>query len=188
MATSMTSQWIEDIPIQDMKLYFDSFKQMYKEFDALSELTLAILQSMGIILKGLSSPTRRTQGKITNRFTEFDDEDEQEMEEEGVYSSTNRADILTMQNAEDFQRKSETQAGFPESPFIESGNYLNRGESRKQNTPFTSHNNHELMALTQDAQTTDLHFGTENRKYRAGAGSMGQEETEEQKRLHYASA
>ena len=97
-AEASQQQWIEDLPIDEMKLYFDSFKQMYKEFDALSELTQAILQSMGIILKGLSSP--RTQGKITNRFSEFDD-DEAEMEEEGVYSSTNRADILTMQNAED---------------------------------------------------------------------------------------
>jgi len=60
-----------------MKLYFEHFKQTYEEFLALSQLTTEILQSMGIILKGLSS---RTGGIHSNRFTEFDHSDN-EMEE-----------------------------------------------------------------------------------------------------------
>ena len=70
-----TQQYIEDIPINEMKLYFEQFKSTYVEFLSLSELTTEILQSMGIILKGLSNDHRRmTAGIVTNRFTEFDDE------------------------------------------------------------------------------------------------------------------
>ena len=39
-----TTQWIEDIPIDEMKLDFESFKANYQEFAALSDLTTAILQ------------------------------------------------------------------------------------------------------------------------------------------------
>ncbi len=78
-----------------MKLYFEQYKQSYNEFLALSELTTQILQSMGIILKGLRSD-RHHSGIHSNRFSEFDDEAEQEMEEDGIYSSMNRGDILTM--------------------------------------------------------------------------------------------
>ena len=37
---------------------------------------------------------RHTSGQHSNRFTEFDDEAEQEMEEDGVYSSMNNLDEL----------------------------------------------------------------------------------------------
>ena len=56
---------------------------------------------MGIILKGLQTGGRRTSGIHSNRFSEFDDEAEQEMEEDGVYSSMNKIDELTMQNLDD---------------------------------------------------------------------------------------
>ena len=69
------TQWIEDIPIAEMKLYMDNFRQVYEEFQALSELTTEILQSMGIILLKTLTPVAAN-GVITNRFTEFDDDDE----------------------------------------------------------------------------------------------------------------
>ena len=97
-----TQQYIEDIPINEMKLYFEHFKSTYVEFLSLSELTTEILQSMGIILKGLSNDHRRmTAGIVTNRFSEFDDEQEQMMTEEAVYSSSNNIDVLTMQNLDE---------------------------------------------------------------------------------------
>lgn len=71
-----------------MKLYFDHFTQTYLEFLSLSELTTEILQSMGIILKGLSNDRRMTAGIQSNRFAEFEDETEQEMMEEGVFSNS----------------------------------------------------------------------------------------------------
>ena len=100
---SSSSQWIEDIPIEDMKLYFDHFKSNYQEFQALYELTHSILQSMGIVpLKSLvsSNNERCTGGIQTNRFTEFDDDEEQEMMEEGVFSRGAHNNILNMQNPE----------------------------------------------------------------------------------------
>lgn len=82
------SEFIEDIPVREMKLSFESFKQVYKEFEALSELTTEILASMGIILKGLSSSQHPKGGVNATRFTEFDeDDDEQQMLEDGVYNS-----------------------------------------------------------------------------------------------------
>ena len=51
-----TSEWIEDIPIDEMKLDFESFKANYQEFAALSDLTTAILQQKGVICRELSPP------------------------------------------------------------------------------------------------------------------------------------
>ena len=43
--------------------------------------------------------------------------------------------------------------------------------------------------LNQEPLATDLHFGTENKKWKAaGQDEIDAEETEEQKRMHYASA
>ena len=82
------SEFIEDIPVREMKLSFESFKQVYKEFEALSELTTEILASMGIILRGLSLSQQPKGGVNATRFTEFDeDDDEQQMLEDGVYNS-----------------------------------------------------------------------------------------------------
>ena len=57
---------------------------------------------MGIIpLKTLTnSQIDRTAGIVTNRFTEFDDDEEQEMMEEGVYSRGAHANVLTMSEYE----------------------------------------------------------------------------------------
>ena len=85
----------------EMKLYYENYRQTYSEFLALSELTTLILQSMGIILKGLNTD-RHTSGMQASRFTEFsEDDEEQQMEIDGVYSSMNKGDILTMQNLDD---------------------------------------------------------------------------------------
>ena len=67
---------------------------------------------MGIILRGLSTNDhhrRMTQGIVNNRFSEFTEENDQDqyeqtMMEEGVYSKSNRADVLTMQNLDDTAR------------------------------------------------------------------------------------
>ena len=48
------TQWIEDLPISEMKLAFENFVQGHDEFVALSDLTTEILMSMGIILRSLS--------------------------------------------------------------------------------------------------------------------------------------
>lgn len=71
-----------------MKLFYENYRQIYNEFLALSELTTMVLQSMGIILKGLNL---HNSGVQKSRFTEFsdDDEQEQEMAEDGVFSSMN---------------------------------------------------------------------------------------------------
>ena len=96
---------------------------------ALSELTTAVLAEMGIILRPLQSTGRHTGGKHSNRFTEFDDEDEQEMEEEAVYSSTNREDILTMQQLDEstgiISSPKHGDIELPMSPDINNQNYLN---------------------------------------------------------------
>ena len=90
-----------------MKLYFENFKQAYKEFLALSELVTAILSSMGIILRGLtdSRANRKTSGMKSNKFTEWDDEENSEeevqMDDDGVHSSLVGPDVLTMQNLDD---------------------------------------------------------------------------------------
>ena len=43
--------------------------------------------------------------------------------------------------------------------------------------------------LGQEPLATDLHYGTENKKWKAaGQDELDTEETEEQKRMHYASA
>ena len=71
------SEFIEDIPVREMKLSFESFKQVYKEFEALSELTTEILASMGIILRGLSLSQQPKGGVNATRFTEFDEDDDE---------------------------------------------------------------------------------------------------------------
>lgn len=51
---------------------------------------------MGVILRQIGSG-RMTTGIVNNRFMEFESDDqEQLMMEDGVYSSQNKADILTM--------------------------------------------------------------------------------------------
>ena len=78
LARSRT-QWIEDLPLEEMQLCFDNFQSNYKEFQVLLELTLAILQSMDIIpLKSLTSSNmdRQFGGIQKDRFTEFDDDEE----------------------------------------------------------------------------------------------------------------
>lgn len=96
------SQWIEDIPIAEMKLHIDNFKVIYKEFLALSELTTMILQKQGILLKSLTQTARHNStGLVSTRFNEFDETQEMEMDEEAVYSSCNNRDILTMQPHDD---------------------------------------------------------------------------------------
>lgn len=69
------AQWIEDIPVEEMKLYYENFRSTYLEFLALSELTNLVLQSMGIILKGLRNG-HTTSGKQASRFNEFSDDEE----------------------------------------------------------------------------------------------------------------
>ena len=84
-----------------MKIFFDNFRQTQAEFLALAQLTKEILQSMGIILRALKGTTPRG-GVNKPHFDEFDDdEEEQEMQEEGVYSSMNGPDVLTMQNLDE---------------------------------------------------------------------------------------
>lgn len=65
----------------------------------LFELTYTILQSMDIIpLKSLPNQSTEpiTGGITTPLFNEFDDEEEQEMMEEGVYSRGAHPNVLNM--------------------------------------------------------------------------------------------
>lgn len=77
--------WIEDLPLENLKLDYQLFKVTYKEFIILTELTILILEQMGIFLKQLTQP-KNTQGRIIKTFEEFDDNSlEQQMEEDGLY-------------------------------------------------------------------------------------------------------
>jgi len=51
--THIGSQWIEDLPIEELELSFDNFEQYYDEFVVFHDLTTAILASKGIILRSL---------------------------------------------------------------------------------------------------------------------------------------
>lgn len=148
-----TAQWIEDIPVEEMKLYYESFRSTYMEFLALSELTNLVLQSMGIILKGLRSG--QTSGIQANRFNEFSDDEEQQMEEDGVYSSVNKEDILTMKNLDDSTNI---------VPHL-----ARSGRDKKAPFESTCQDNLALtkgMNLKEESQFTgDLHFETVNKKY-----------------------
>ena len=62
--TKMSTQWIEDLPIDEMKLFFDNFKQYHDEFVALADLTTEILMSMGIILRSLQQNLGRSGGVV----------------------------------------------------------------------------------------------------------------------------
>ena len=47
------SVWIEELPMDELKLEYNHFRNAYKEFRVLSELTITVLQDMGIFLKPL---------------------------------------------------------------------------------------------------------------------------------------
>ena len=75
-----TAQWIEDLPIEQLKLYFNQYRTAYKEFVVLSELTTIILQNMGIFLKTFVNRERRK----SDRILEIEEEGELEMTD-GIY-------------------------------------------------------------------------------------------------------
>ena len=41
---SSQNQWIEDLPIEEMKLFYDQFKQVHHEFVSMSDLTRVIME------------------------------------------------------------------------------------------------------------------------------------------------
>jgi hypothetical protein len=43
MLSPTNSQYIEDVPTADLKLFFKGFKEIYKEFSVLQEMTTKIL-------------------------------------------------------------------------------------------------------------------------------------------------
>ena len=68
-------QYIEDLPVEKLKLYFSHFSNSYKEYQALYELTILILQSKGLLLKGL------TLGSNPLGHTRSDEVEEQQMDD-----------------------------------------------------------------------------------------------------------
>ena len=85
------------MPIDVLKLFFENFKSSHEEFTVLQDLTTEILASMGIILRSLRKQNLGRSGGVesANFREDFDDEDEREqtMDDEGVFSSTN---VLTI--------------------------------------------------------------------------------------------
>lgn len=75
-----TAHWIEDLPIEQLKLYFNQYRTAYKEFVVLSEMTTIILQDMGIFLKTFT----RTERRKSDRILELEEEGELEMTD-GIY-------------------------------------------------------------------------------------------------------
>ena len=69
-STGLSSHWIEDLPIEQLKLFFPQFQQVFKEFIVLSELTTNILSSMGIFMK-TEKPRKRS-----DRILELEEEGE----------------------------------------------------------------------------------------------------------------
>lgn len=45
------SQYIEDVPTAELKLFFKGFQEIYLEFVVLQEMTKTVLEGMGIFLK-----------------------------------------------------------------------------------------------------------------------------------------
>ena len=79
-STGLSSHWIEDLPVEQLKLFFPQFQQVYKEFIVLSELTTNILSSMGIFMK-TEKPRKRS-----DRILELEEEGELEMTD-GLFQS-----------------------------------------------------------------------------------------------------
>jgi len=74
--------WIEDLPLDQLKLFFTHYRTTYKEFIILSEMTTTILQDMGIFLKTF---TRKRSDRKPAHFMDFEEEGELEMSDQGVY-------------------------------------------------------------------------------------------------------
>ena len=62
--------WIEELPINQLRLEYNHFRVAYKEFRVLNELTVIILQDMGIFLK---APPK-------NKYSDLDLEVSEDME------------------------------------------------------------------------------------------------------------
>ena len=79
--------WIEDLPINELKLTFSHFQTSFSEFIILSEITTIILWDMGIVLKSASKmPPKRSQTERAYSDLTLSEE-ELEMTDLGVFES-----------------------------------------------------------------------------------------------------
>ena len=95
----MSSHWIEDLPLEQLKLFFPQFQQVYKEFIVLSEMTTNILASMGQFIM-TEKPRRRS-----DRIPELAEEDEQEMTD-GIFQSQEQLEHLRMDDQSTYEANS----------------------------------------------------------------------------------
>ena len=119
------SVWIEELPMDELKLEYNHFRNAYKEFRVLSELTITVLQDMGIFLKPL---LRNTTGQMMNEFNEFDDSDDSGMEQamsDGIFQDGTEEYAKMVDNSgmvmDDFsptsKRKSSKKLGEDPAPY-----------------------------------------------------------------------
>ena len=94
------SQWIEDLPIEQLKLFFTQYRNAYGEFVVLSELTTIILQDMGIFLKTFTRVQRKS-----DRMLEIEEEGELEMTD-GIYQSREQFDQLEINDTSTYEANS----------------------------------------------------------------------------------
>ena len=87
------------------------------------------------------------------------------MEEDGIYSSTNRGDILTMQNLDESTNLAPQNDDLAMSP--ELGQQFLKRSNRVQNAPFESKYGATLGRNLKEENefAGELHFGTENKKW-----------------------
>lgn len=88
---SGTSQYIEDVSTQDLKLFFKGFKDIYTEFEVLQEITTHTLEGMGIFFKVM----RKNKPFMVVDASPEQMEQEVQMDE-GIFQSTDHMISLEM--------------------------------------------------------------------------------------------
>ena len=83
--TETVSQWIEELPIEELKLEYNHFRVAYKEFKVLNELTVTVLQDMGIFLK--QAPKISKNSLLVDYDEEYDNEDKEQEMTDGIYDN-----------------------------------------------------------------------------------------------------
>ena len=68
------SLWIEELPMSELKLEYNHYRNIYREYRVMFELTITVLKDMGIFLKDFMM--RDTAGRVSIKFDEFDNDDD----------------------------------------------------------------------------------------------------------------
>ena len=98
---SKMTLWIEDLPIEELKLEYNHFKVAYKEYIVLHELTILALKEHGIFIADRKNDSNS--GILKSDFDEFEGEEEdlQQVMEEGEESDDHIAQVQDYSGSED---------------------------------------------------------------------------------------